>query len=202
MVSRVDGLTGVHNRKFLYETLEMEFNRAARFGHAFSILFIDVDHFKRINDTHGHEFGDFVLKTVVEIVQSVIRPADTIGRYGGEEFIVGLVESSLENAQLVAERIRLKVALATFALDGIQAAVTISIGIAELGADTQDLDMLIHKADQGLYQAKESGRNQTCVGALEAHGRPRGMNCIHFLTAQNLRLPNHTRPAFGLAPGP
>lgn len=162
-VTRLDGLTQALNHKFLFEALEMEFYRSRRFQHPFTILFLDLDHFKALNDQHGHAFGDKVLKQVAKGIRGVIRPSDIVGRYGGEEFVVGLVECNEETGKLIAERIRLKIALDKFEFGPQSAFVTLSIGCATLRDTNKNLDELIEKADQAMYQAKATGRNQVAV---------------------------------------
>ncbi len=162
-ISRTDGLTGISNRKYATESLEMEIYRSRRFSHDFTLLLIDIDHFKEVNDSFGHVFGDYALKRSVQLIQEVLRPADIIGRYGGEEFVVGLVECDCGNAEQIAERLRLKIALAGFAFDGQETKLTISTGIACMGGESETLDKMIARADSALYEAKASGRNKVCV---------------------------------------
>jgi diguanylate cyclase (GGDEF)-like protein len=159
-ISRLDGLTHISNRKVLVEALEMEVRRSLRFKRPFALLLIDIDHFKHVNDRHGHAFGDFVLQKTVHLIRSVVRPTDIIGRYGAEEFAVGLVETDEIAAQKVAERTRVKVALTPFELEQGSMNVTVSIGLAILGARTTQLEALIEKAARALDQAKTAGRNQ------------------------------------------
>lgn len=162
-VTRLDGLTQALNHKFLLEALDMEFYRSRRFQHPFTLLFLDLDHFKELNDQNGHAFGDKVLKQVAAGIRSVIRPSDIIGRYGGEEFVVGLVECNEETGKLIAERIRLKIALDKFEYSPHSAFVTLSIGCATLRETNKNLDDLIEDADHAMYEAKATGRNQVAV---------------------------------------
>ncbi|MBM4134177.1 MAG: diguanylate cyclase [Nitrospira sp.] len=168
-VSRLDGLTQVDNRKFLMESLEMEWHRSKRFHRPFTLLLLDLDDFKQINDRHGHVFGDFVLKKAVQVMRKALRPADIIGRYGGEEFAIGLVETDLAHARQIADRIRLKIALTPFAYDNHKASITISVGLATMTPTQNQLEVLIEEADRALYQAKANGRNQVCVELPEHH---------------------------------
>ncbi|RMH07063.1 MAG: diguanylate cyclase [Nitrospirae bacterium] len=161
--SRLDTLTQVLNRKFLMEALEMEFHRSQRFGHPLTLLFIDIDHFKRLNDEHGHTAGDQALQQVSDLIQKSVRPADIVGRYGGEEFVVGLVECHAEMGPLIAERIRLKIALTPLTIDTQTLALTVSIGCASMTSDTPNLDELLKKSDRALYLAKATGRNQVAA---------------------------------------
>ena len=160
--SRLDELTGVSSRKYLFESLDMEIYRGRRFKHPFSLLFMDIDHFKRVNDEHGHLFGDHALREVARITRESIRPSNIVGRFGGEEFAIGLIECDRENAKVVAERLRLRIELATVMREGVSVPLTISIGIAELGSE-ESLEDLIRRADTALYEAKQTGRNRVCV---------------------------------------
>lgn len=161
--SHLDSLTQVKNRKFLLETLELEFHRSRRFLNPLTLLFVDIDHFKTINDTYGHTGGDTVLKNVVQILSEAIRPADIIGRYGGEEFVVGLLETDETMAKEIAERLRLKVALGPVTLGHHTVSATISIGLASLKPGIESIEDLIERADSAMYKAKKAGRNQVCV---------------------------------------
>ncbi|NIA21901.1 MAG: diguanylate cyclase [Anaerolineaceae bacterium] len=162
-ISRLDGLTQINNRRFLMEALEMEVYRSHRFDHPLCLAIMDIDHFKVINDTHGHTFGDFCIQTLVRHLKDNIRQSDILGRHGGEEFAIGLVETHLDAALQILERARLAIALKTIEQDGKSATLTVSVGMAELTPDVQGLDVLMQRADEALYQAKESGRNRTCV---------------------------------------
>lgn len=168
-VSRLDGLTLINNRKFLMESLEMEWHRSKRFQRPFTLLLLDLDEFKQINDGHGHVFGDFVLKKAVQVMRSALRPADIIGRYGGEEFTIGLVETDHKHARQIADRIRLKIAMTPFEYDDHKASVTISVGLATMTPTQNQLEALIEEADRALYQAKANGRNQVCAELPEHH---------------------------------
>jgi len=159
-LSRRDPLTLVNNRRALMEALDMEFHRSRRYRRPFALLFLDVDHFKEINDRHGHVFGDRVLLHVVESARKMIRPPDIIGRYGGEEFVIGLVECDLSGALQIAERIRLKIAQDQFSWEDQVTTVTVSIGVVMCGSDIDQIDTLITRADHAMYQAKRRGRNR------------------------------------------
>ncbi|MDH4188229.1 MAG: diguanylate cyclase, partial [Nitrospira sp.] len=162
-ISRLDPLTQVSNRRALMESLELEVGRSLRYRHPFTLLFLDIDHFKSINDQYGHAFGDKVLQRIVIIASGQIRPPDIIGRYGGEEFAIGLVECNLEGAQRIAERIRLRIAESSHEWEHHLASVTVSIGIAALQPDADRVDTLIDRADHALYEAKANGRNRIAV---------------------------------------
>ena len=160
--ARTDSLTGILNRRFLIESLEKELERSRRFSRSFSLLFIDIDHFKDVNDLHGHALGDLVLKKLTQWIGASLRPADIFGRYGGEELLVGLVETNKDAAHRIAERLRHKIALSRIENHGQTVSFTISIGLAELGPEIDRLETLIERADQALYRAKAEGRNRVC----------------------------------------
>jgi diguanylate cyclase (GGDEF)-like protein len=158
-----DGLTGCLNHRELQGHLDQEVERAARYGKEFSFLMIDVDHFKYINDAHGHPAGDGMLKNLVGVIQGLIRPVDLLARYGGEEFSVILPETNQEGAKSVAERIRKTVAESPFStLEGHPVHLSVSIGIASFPLDANTRSGLINAADHALFTAKGSGRNQSC----------------------------------------
>lgn len=159
-ISRLDPLTQADNRRALMESLELEMRRSHRYHHPFALLFLDIDHFKEINDRYGHAFGDKVLQRIVWVARGQVRPPDIIGRYGGEEFAIGLVECSLEGAQRIAERIRLRIAESSIAWEQNVASVTVSIGIAMLTPEVDRVETLIDHADRALYEAKAGGRNR------------------------------------------
>jgi diguanylate cyclase (GGDEF)-like protein len=142
------------------EALALEFQRSRRYRHPFALLFLDVDHFKDINDRHGHAFGDQVLLHVVQLARGIIRPPDIIGRYGGEEFVIGLVECDQAGALQIAERIRLKIAQDQIAWEHHLTAVTVSIGVVMLSPEIDQVETLISRADQAMYHAKRRGRNR------------------------------------------
>lgn len=151
-----DSLTNVLLRRTLIEACEQEFARCRRHGHSMVLLMLDIDHFKAINDTHGHQVGDRVLVDFVNRISPLLRRFDKLGRFGGEEFVVMLPETSLEEAQIVAQRIRVRVELP----GGELPPITVSIGMTSYHSDDADIDALLGRADQALYRAKESGRNR------------------------------------------
>ena len=159
-LSRQDSLTPVDNRRALMEALALEFHRSRRYQHPFALLFLDVDHFKEINDRHGHQFGDHVLLHVVQSARGIIRPSDIMGRYGGEEFMIGLVECDQSGALQIAERIRLKIALEQFTWEHHSTVVTVSIGVVMLSPEIDQVETLVTRADQAMYYAKHRGRNR------------------------------------------
>ncbi len=161
-----DGLTGVYVRRHLMERLEGEFARSRKLGLKLSLLMIDVDHFKRFNDQHGHLVGDAVLKQVAETIAKNIREIDLVGRYGGEEFAVLLIETDESGAFFAAERIRRAVQEKNVRAYDEDLEATISIGCATLTGDLNEPGALVEAADEALYQAKKDGRNRVCFQRL------------------------------------
>ncbi|MBF0488808.1 MAG: diguanylate cyclase [Nitrospirae bacterium] len=157
-----DGLTGVYNRRYLETRLKDEFDRHKRYCHALSVIMFDIDHFKSINDTFGHQYGDFVLKEVSATALDTLRVNDALARYGGEEFCCILPETTISSAMMVAERIRKNVESQEnrFESTMTSAKVTISLGVSELCEITDTHEMLLKKADDALYKAKREGRNR------------------------------------------
>jgi diguanylate cyclase (GGDEF)-like protein len=155
-----DGLTQIANKRYLEEYLDKEFSRAKRYGRNLAVILLDVDHFKRINDTYGHLTGDFVLKELAQVVAKRIRREELYARYGGEEFVVVLPEASREGAREFAEMLRKLVAEHRFEFDGNVLPLTISIGIGHFEASLQTPDDLLRLADENLYLAKARGRNR------------------------------------------
>ena len=159
-----DGLTGLHNHRFFRDVLDLEVSRSARHQRTFSLVFIDVDHFKDFNDTYGHLAGDEALKGLAQTFTEGKRASTVVARYGGEEFVSMLPETAKEGALQYAELLRKKVEKQTFRDHEGQPLgnVTISLGVAAFPTDATDSKTLIERADRALYQAKESGRNRVC----------------------------------------
>jgi len=153
-----DELTGSHNRRHLIRLIENEKERTARVGNLFCLCLLDIDHFKRINDTYGHQAGDTVLREFAATVQRQIRDSDSFGRYGGEEFLLMLPETSIDEALALAERVRANIAGLGFS-ELPELAVTVSIGVAEFRID-ESIAQTVARADEALYQAKSGGRNR------------------------------------------
>lgn len=167
-----DRLTGVNNRRYIEQRLVEEVDRTRRQGHSLTCLYLDIDHFKKINDRVGHHGGDLVLREVALRIKAELRLSDALGRFGGEEFVALLINAPQTDAMVVAERIRASVADVPFILaDQSTLSVTISIGVATLTTPERTLSLeavgqrLIAHADSALYQAKEQGRNRV-IGAL------------------------------------
>ena len=154
-----DGMTGLLNHKFFEKRLKEEIERSERYEQNFSLLFLDLDKFKRINDTYGHQFGDYVLKQTSKIIQKSVRNIDVVSRYGGEEFSVILVNANRLDAQKTAERIRKEIELNEFIDGSIKEKLTISIGIGIYPADANNFNGIISFSDRKMYKAKNDGRN-------------------------------------------
>lgn len=162
-VAITDELTSLRNRRYIVERLEEEFQRAKRTGRPLSLIMLDIDHFKKINDAHGHLFGDVVLRVVSVRMKEALRKHDLIGRVGGEEFLIICPESSLEDTVVVAERIR-KIIHHEAIGDGVrEATVALSAGVTMQRDDDTSSDRLFSRADAALYSAKEHGRNRVVV---------------------------------------
>lgn len=173
-----DPLTGVFNRVYLMERLPQEFKRSRRYGHPLSLIMCDIDHFKNVNDRHGHRAGDEVLRDFAARVAGSIRiDIDWMARYGGEEFLIVLPETDLPSACVVAERLRRLVAETPFGLKGGESCITASFGVASyrpaLHAERITFDQLMEQADGFLYQAKRAGRN-TVRGAETRYPEAKG----------------------------
>jgi diguanylate cyclase len=159
-----DDLTGVHNRRHFLEVVQREWDRARRYGTPAAMLLIDADHFKRVNDAHGHLCGDELLRCIAQTVREQLRQADVLARFGGEELIVFLPHTDPLGALDVAERIREKVQGLSVPWQAATVSTTVSIGVAPLRNELPSLDWMIHEADTALYAAKADGRN--CVRTL------------------------------------
>jgi len=161
LMAITDHLTGIYNRRHFEKIIETEFAKVLRYNISLSCLMIDVDHFKRINDRYGHDVGDYVLKKIAELISSSLREVDVIARWGGEEFIVLLPNTTKEDAKGVAERILKSVSEYRFKGLPSDERVTVSIGIASVGDEMVDKwERLIKVADDALYKAKTMGRNR------------------------------------------
>ncbi|HEX6707241.1 MAG TPA: GGDEF domain-containing protein [Albitalea sp.] len=159
-----DDLTGVHNRRHFMSVVQREWDRARRYTTPAALLLIDADHFKRVNDTHGHLCGDELLRCIAQTVADQLRQADVLARFGGEELIVFLPHTDPLGALDVAERIRERVQSLVVPWQTITVSTTVSIGVAPLRNELPSLDWMIHEADTALYAAKSDGRN--CVRTL------------------------------------
>ncbi len=158
-----DSLTKIYNRKFLENQLQNEFKRFKRGQRPFSLIMLDIDFFKKINDTHGHLCGDFVLKSLASSISSKIRSTDTLARYGGEEFFCLLTETDINSAVHLAETLRKTVENETFTFQDIPVQLTISLGVTAMTPEIPSSEILLRKADDALYEAKRTGRNKVIV---------------------------------------
>ncbi|MDI9569539.1 MAG: diguanylate cyclase [Pseudomonadota bacterium] len=156
-----DSLTGAYNRRFLAARLKEEIDRHKRYGRTLSLLMLDIDYFKNVNDTYGHHCGDSVLKSICEVISAMLRNVDLLIRFGGEEFCCLLPETDLAAAMILAERIRKSIEQEVFRFEGREIRLTVSLGVHELHADHDSPESLLRNADKALYRAKETGRN--CV---------------------------------------
>ena len=159
MASSTDFLTEIWNRGKGYELLQHEHDRALRYDSHYSLIMFDVDRFKDVNDTYGHPVGDYVLTQIVKLVGDVCRRTDSFSRWGGEEFLLMLPETSLARAMVLAEKVRVSLSSYEFKYVG---KVTVSLGVAECTEETLHVDEMLSRVDQALYRAKQSGRNRAC----------------------------------------
>ncbi len=158
-----DPLTNAFNRRYFLETLEREAPRAERNELPLSLVMIDIDHFKKINDAFGHQAGDFVLRQLVKLLTERIRKGDVLCRYGGEEFVILMPQSSLEDTQIRAEEWRMACEEMQIAYEGTSLQITISLGVASKKDMNTNAQQLLKRADRALYKAKVFGRNCTAV---------------------------------------
>ncbi len=160
----IDGLTQVHNRRYFDETLDREFTRSKRYTRQLALIVIDIDHFKKINDTWGHLAGDSLLRQVVSAIKPKLRAQDVLARTGGEEFAILSPEIDLEGARLVAEKVRAIVEQTAMRFENVTIPCTISLGVAQLSAGDEEPSKLYKRADELLYAAKQAGRNRVMGG--------------------------------------
>jgi diguanylate cyclase (GGDEF)-like protein len=161
--ARTDAKTGVLNSGAWQGEADLAVNRARRRHEPLAVLLTDVDHFKRVNDTHGHLVGDAMLRTLAAEMRQQVRESDLVGRFGGEEFAILLSDTTADEARLVAERIRRGVGVVRVPVLDVLVGVTISVGVAMLGSDGEDLGELLEAADKALYRAKRAGRDRVCL---------------------------------------
>ncbi len=162
-VADTDELTGLANRRSFLKHLSVEISRFKRFKEAFSLAIMDIDHFKQVNDTYGHDVGDEVLKIIAQVLTNTLRNYDIVGRIGGEEFAILFAKTELENAKLVCERIAEAVRNAVISTPDGEISVTASFGLTGVDDNMTEATVILKKADIMLYQAKESGRNRVEV---------------------------------------
>lgn len=165
-LSTTDPVTGLRNRRYATEFLALEVLRAVRYHTPLAVLLLDLDHFKRVNDTHGHRVGDAVLQVVADTLRATLRSTDVAGRYGGEEFLVVLPQTERAGAVALAERVRAAIEETAIDVGGpAPVSVTVSIGVAALDERTGSAEQLVELADAALYAAKDAGRNRVADGA-------------------------------------
>ena len=160
----VDPLTGVYNRRAYDKRIKEELQRFMRYGSPFSIVILDVDHFKSVNDQYGHAVGDLCLKEIIIRVQPMLRESDFLARFGGEEFVVLLPETEHKGAVDAAEKLRQSIEKTEFLHPGDKVAITISLGVTQVTADDLSPESLFTRVDQALYRAKNEGRNRVAYG--------------------------------------
>ncbi len=162
-LSRTDHLTRLHNRGYWEQRMKEEFARSKRTGQPCSLILFDIDFFKDVNDEYGHQAGDEVIRVAAQQVRDKVRATDIPGRYGGEEFGIVLIDTTSESARFLSERLRKSIEALTIEYDGIEIRFTISLGVAEISEEMPDSRAWLEFADQALYTAKDSGRNQVVV---------------------------------------
>ncbi|WP_166266601.1 GGDEF domain-containing protein [Marinobacter caseinilyticus] len=174
--ARTDDLTRLSNRRDMQHRLTMEFSRYQRSGHHFSVVLVDLDLFKRVNDSYGHDAGDTVLRQFSELMQTVVRQTDIPARWGGEEFLILLPDTSLLQALTLAERLRDEVEHTPFMFDGQRLPVTISAGVCSI-TQSESVNQLLRQVDINLYEAKQNGRNQIAPRVKSRSNRPEAPSC-------------------------
>jgi two-component system cell cycle response regulator len=163
-MAMVDSLTGCFNRRYFMNAADMELSRRKRHMYDLVVAVLDVDYFKNVNDTYGHDAGDAVLKEVVSCIEDAVRYEDTVGRIGGEEFAILLPEANTEGASIVLERVRENIGALEFTHNGHTFSVTASIGLTDVEPDDVTMDAALKRADEALYAAKDGGRDQIKIG--------------------------------------
>lgn len=164
-LASTDPLTGALNRRSFYRVAEREIERKARHGHSVSLMMIDIDHFKRINDEYGHDAGDQALIDMTQTSIELLRKNDSFSRIGGEEFVIIASEAGIDTAKNLAERLRTTLEKVVVNTKAGTLSFTVSIGLTEVRDDEKDINIALKRADEGLYTAKESGRNRVVVSA-------------------------------------
>jgi diguanylate cyclase (GGDEF)-like protein len=164
LASIIDPMLGTYNRTFLMQVLSTEFAKSKRYSHLFSCILIDIDDFKKVNDNYGHQMGDLILIRIATAIKNELREVDSFGRYGGEEFLIVLPNTTAQEALQVAEKVRHKIAKTEFNNLSQGFTITLSQGISDSSIDNpQSEDQLLHQVDTALYQAKHSGKNSSVI---------------------------------------
>ena len=166
-LSITDELTGLSNRRCIDTTFEKEFLRASRYSNKLTLVMFDIDHFKSVNDTYGHQCGDFILKQVANAALQTFRKTDTVFRYGGEEFAVILTETDINQSIIPLERFRKTVQTLGLNYQGQEVNITVSIGACQLTSEMATKEEFLQKTDEALYEAKNSGRNKTILSNFQ-----------------------------------
>jgi diguanylate cyclase (GGDEF)-like protein len=159
-LSIIDNLTNVYNRRYFFDMSKNLISLAIREHERVSLIMLDIDYFKKINDTYGHQTGDFILKALVKEIKSILRESDIFARIGGEEFTILLSDTSIDGASVIAEKIRLTIEKKTFVFNTTSINITVSIGISELNKENTSIEDLYKESDKKLYEAKRNGRNK------------------------------------------
>ena len=165
VLARTDGLTGLYNYRHFFDLASREFNTSLRYQRSLAIIIFDTDHLKQVNDSIGHLAGDKMLITVAQTVAAQMRSVDVLARYGGDEFIILMPETGVQEAFHIAERIRISVAISLLETSNTPFSITLSMGVAELWSDPVDasIEQIVQRADKALYSAKQEGRNRTVI---------------------------------------
>lgn len=166
-LSITDELTGLSNRRCFDTTFEKEFLRASRYSNKLTLVMFDIDHFKSVNDTYGHQCGDFILRQVANAALQTFRKTDTVFRYGGEEFAVILTETDINQSIIPLERFRKTVQTLGLNYQGQEVNITVSIGACQLTSEMATKEEFLQKTDEALYEAKNSGRNKTILSNFQ-----------------------------------
>jgi len=154
----------MNNRRAFFEYSDLIHTQAVRYNHPYSILMLDIDHFKKINDTHGHNIGDLAIKATADTISSILRAVDVSGRIGGEEFAIILPQTQVVHAETIANRLRNLVSQITVPANGTEVAFTVSIGVTKNHDREASINDVLERADTALYEAKTQGRNKVIVG--------------------------------------
>jgi diguanylate cyclase len=162
-LSRTDALTGLNNRGYWEECLELEYRRFQRTKIPSTLIIFDIDHFKKVNDTYGHPAGDLIIQEVSACLKNNQRDTDFSGRYGGEEFVIVLTNVTERSARIFSERLRTSIEKKLVEYNGLELSVTVSLGLAELRTDCKSTRVWLERADKALYSAKENGRNKSVL---------------------------------------
>ncbi|MGH4121869.1 MAG: GGDEF domain-containing protein [Clostridium sp.] len=161
--SKTDSLTGLYNRRYIMEKLELEFIKYKKTKKNFSLIIADIDFFKKINDNHGHDCGDCVLRMISQNLHNIVREHDSVCRWGGEEFLILLPETKIEGANMLADRIRKIIGSQPMEYDGTKVSITMTFGVT-VSESHETINDMIKKADRALYEGKNSGRNCVIIG--------------------------------------